>query len=485
MYESYRDKAAANFTWRFLERFGAKGVEFVVSIILARLLAPDIYGTIALVTVFTSILQAFVDSGFGTALIQKKDADNIDFSTVFFFNIGICLVLYSLLFMASPLIAHFYNDPELTPVIRVLGVTILISGIKNIQQAYVSRNLLFKRFFFATLGGTIVAAVVGIWMAYHGFGVWALVAQQITNSTIDTIVLWFTVKWRPVLVFSFERFKTLFSYGWKLLTSRLLEIVYTDLRQLIIGKMYSPSDLAYYNQGYKYPNYLVTNINIAIDSVLLPIMSKVQDDSTRVKSMTRMAIRTSTYFLAPLMIGMAACAESLVGMILTDKWLPCVPYLRIFCCVLIFYPIHTANLNAIKALGRSDIFLKLEIVKKALGFIILIIAMNFGVLAMAYSVLISDILGQIINSWPNRKLLKYGYLEQLRDIIPNIILALVMGTVVYLEHFINAPLFIVLLIQISTGIIIYVGGSIFTKNDIWLMCMSYAKGKLIKKSKPK
>lgn len=326
----------SNFIWRFAERCGAQLVSFVVSIVLARILAPEDYGTIALVTVFTAILQVFVDSGLGTALIQKKDADDLDFSSVFYFNFSICLVLYAVMFIVAPYIAIFYEDMTLTSVIRVLSLTIVISGVKGIQQAYVSRNMLFKRFFFSTIGGTIFSAFLGIGLAFSGCGVWALVAQQLSNTMIDTLILWITVKWKPKKEFSWKRLRTLFSYGWKLLVSSLLDTVYNNLRNLIIGKMYSSADLAYYNQGDKFPKIIVTNINTSIDSVLLPTMSNEQDDRNRIKSMTRRAIKTSIYVMAPLMMGLAFCAESIVELVLTDKWLPCVPFLRLFCITYMF-----------------------------------------------------------------------------------------------------------------------------------------------------
>ena len=375
----------SNFIWRFLERFGAKAVELIVSIILARLLAPEVYGTIALVTVFTTLLNVFVDSGFGNALIQKKDADDLDFSSVFYFNIVICFTLYALMFFCAPYISRFYEMPELTPVIRVLSLTLIISGVKNVQQAYVSRNLLFKKFFFSTIGGTIVAASVGIYLAYRGYGVWALVAQQLTNATIDTLILWITVKWRPKMMFSFYRLSSLLKYGWKLLVSSLIEALYSDVRQLVIGKFYSSSDLAYYNQGNKYPNMLALNINTSIDSVLLPVMSQAQDDRQRVKAMTRRSITTSIYVMAPIMCGMCATANEIVKLLLTEKWLPCVPFFQVFCITYIFYPVHTANLNAIKAMGRSDVYLKLEVAKKIVGALILVSTVWFGPFVMAAS----------------------------------------------------------------------------------------------------
>lgn len=367
------------------------------------------------------------------------------------------------MFAAAPFIADFYGDVTLVPVIRILSLTIVISGVKGIQQAYVSRNMLFKRFFFSTIGGTIFSAVLGIAMAYAGFGIWALVAQQLSNTFIDTLILWITVRWRPTKSFSWTRLKYLLSFGWKLLVSSLLDTAYNNLRNLIIGKMYSSSDLAFYNQGDKFPKVIVTNINASIDSVLLPTMSSAQDDKERVKQMTRRAIKTSTYVMAPLMMGLAFCAEPIVSLVLTDKWLPCVPFLRIFCITYMFWPVHTANLNAINAMGRSDWFLRLEIIKKIMGMTILLSTMWFGVMAMAYSLLLSSVLSQIINSWPNRKLLGYGYLEQVRDFAPGILLAVLMGICVYFISFLHLPTIVTLLIQFVVGAAIYIGVSAILK----------------------
>lgn len=449
-------KIISNFIWRFLERCGAQGVTFIVSIVLARLLDPDVYGTVALVTVFTTIMQVFVDSGMGNALIQKKDADDLDFSSVFYFNMAMCSFLYLVMFLIAPLIANFYENPELTPVIRVLSLILIISGIKNVQQAYVSRHMMFKRFFFSTLGGTIGAAVVGIFMAYLGFGVWALVAQMLFNTAIDTTILWITVKWRPKKMFSLQRLKRLFSFGWKLLMSSLLDTIYNDLRQLIIGKLYSSSDLAQYNQGEKFPKLIVNNINTSIDSVLLPTMSKEQDNPEHVRNMTRRAIKTSTYIMMPCMVGLAVCAKPLVSLILTDKWLPCVPFLRIFCFTYAFYPIHTANLNAIKAVGRSDLFLILEIIKKVVGLIAILVTMRISVMAMAYSLLVTSVLSQIINSWPNKKLMDYSYFEQLKDMLPQIALSVTMGIIVLSVNLLQLTPVIMVLVQLSLGVIVYI-----------------------------
>lgn len=475
MYSSNR--TLVNFIWRFAERCGAQLVTFIVSIVLARILSPSDYGTIALVTVFTTILQVFIDSGLSTALIQKKDADDLDFSSVFYFNFIVCLILYIIMFVSAPCIADFYKDSNLITIIRVISLTLIISGVKGVQQSYVSRNMLFKRFFFSTLGGTIFSAVLGIIMAYAGFGVWAIVFQQLSNNAIDTLILWITVKWRPIKKFSWIRLKHLLSFGWKMLASSLLDTVYNNLRNMIIGKLYTSADLAFYNQGDKFPKLIVTNINTSIDSVLLPTMSNEQDNHVRVKDMTRRAIKISTYIMAPLMIGLAFCARPIVQLVLTDKWLPCVPYLQIFCVSYLFWPIHTANLNAIKAMGRSDLFLKIEIIKKFIGMILLIITMNISVMAMAYSLLISCLISQIINSWPNRYLLKYSYIDQIKDILPNIVMALIMGGFVYFISYLNLPILVSLVVQILSGGIIYLILSILTKNDSFIYLINILKSR--------
>lgn len=455
----------SNFIWRFAERCGAQLVAFIVSIVLARILEPSAYGTVALITVFTSIMQTFVDSGLGNALIQKKDADDLDFSTVFYTNFALCVFLYILVFFGSPYVAKFYGDPAIAGYMRVLGLTVLISGLKNVQQAYVSRHMLFKKFFFSTLGGTIIAGIIGVFMAYHGFGVWALVAQQVINLTIDTTILWITVKWRPHLVFSLERLKGLFSYGWKLLVSTLLDKVYTEIRSLIIGKIYTSADLAYYNRGLQFPQFVTTNVNTSIDSVLLPAMSNEQENKQRVKDMTRRSIKVSTYVMAPLMIGMAFIAEPMVSLILTDKWLPCIFYMRLFCISFMFQPIHTANLNAIKAIGRSDMFLKLEIIKKIIGLIALFSTMHISVKALAFSLFLTSFVNQIVNSWPNKKLLDYGYGQQLKDILPSIAVAFVMGALIYPIRFIGLSNLLTIAIQIVMGGLIYIIGSKICKLD--------------------
>lgn len=449
-----------------MERWGAQGVTLIVGIVLARILGPEVYGTIALVTVFTTLLQVFIDSGLGTALIQKKDADDLDFSSVFWFNLAICITLYILMFFAAPFISSFYNKPDLVPVIRVLSFTLIISGVKNIQQAYVSRNLMFKKFFFATLGGTIGAAVVGIALAYMGFGVWALVAQYLFNATVDTIILWITVKWRPKPVFSFERFKSLFSYGWKMLLSSLIDTTYNELRSLIIGKYYSSEDLAYYTKGSQFPQYGVENINSAMNSVLLPVLANRQDDIAAVKSATRRVIRTSSFIIWPLMVGLCAVADKFIVLLLTEKWMNAVIFLRILCFGQVLQPLQTTNLSVIKALGRADLHLKLEIIKKTIAITIVIVSSFFGVKAIAIGTVLYSVIASVINSYPNRRLINYSYFEQVMDILPFIMISAVMGIMVFGIGLIRLPLIVSLFLQVICGMVIYFIISYLLKIDV-------------------
>lgn len=458
-------KALSGLMWSFLEKFGAQCVTLVVSIVLARLLEPDVFGMIGIVTVFMAVLNVFVDSGLGNALIQKKDADAVDFSSVFFFNILMCTALYLLLFLIAPLIAKFFKLPELSPVIRVMGLTLIFSGINNVQKAFVARHLKFKSFFFATLGGTLGAAAVGIFMAVKGYGVWTLVGQSLFSSLANTIILWITVKWRPVWKFSGERFKGLFIYGWKLLAASLIGTIYNNLRQLIIGKMYSADSLAFYNRGYMIPNTFVGSVSSAIDSVLLPVLASAQDDKEAVMAITRRSVRISAYVMWPIMMGIAACSEALISVLLTDKWLPSAPFIIIFCITYAFQPLESANLNAIKALGRSDIYLKLDLIRKTIGFTILVSTMWFGPLVMALSNLFFAVINQIINIYPNKKLLSYSYRQQMSDFLPAMFLAAVMFAIVYSVKLFGLANWLTLLIQVPTGVLVYFAGSKLFKFD--------------------
>lgn len=455
--------------WKMMERGGVQGIQFIVQIVLARLLLPEDYGIIALVIIFISIANVFVQSGFSSALIQRENVDDADFSSVFYLSLFIACLTYVILFIAAPFIASFYEEPQIITVVRILSITLFFGAFNSIQNAFIARRMQFKKLFFSSTGAILLSGTVGIHMAYTGFGIWALVGQQLTNQLFIVVILWFTVKWRPKLIFSYASVKILFSFGSKLLLSSLINTLYTNLRSLVIGKMYNPAMLGFYNRGQGFPSIIVSNINGAIESVMFPVLSSQQDNRLRVKDMVRRSIVTSSFIIFPIMVGLAVTAEPLVKILLTDKWLPCVPFLQIFCASYALWPIHTANLQAINALGRSDVFLKLEAIKMVVGLIILGITLFFGVYAIALGQLLSGIISSFINAYPNRIMLKYSYIEQGKDIIPSLLLALVMGAVVYSIQWIGMSVLITLIIQVFVGVILYVGMAWMFK----LECFNY------------
>lgn len=479
--DSIKRKIFSGLFWKFGERMLSQSVSLIISIVLARLLSPSDYGAVALVMVFITIANVFVVNGLGTSLIQKKNADDIDFSSVFYINLIISIILYIVIFISAPYISAFYQLPVISPALRVLGIQIIIAAVNSIQQAYVSKKMLFKKFFWSTFVGTLLSGIVGIIMAYQHFGVWSLVFQYLINSFLGTLVLWFSVRWRPKLIFSWKRSAILISYGWKLLVSALIDTGYNQLRSLIIGKVYASTDLAYYNQGDKYPNLIVININTSISSVLFPAMSMVQNNRKSLKEMTRKAIQISSYIMWPLMIGLCVTADSLISILLTEKWLPCVPYLRILCLSYGFWPIHTANLQALNALGRSDLYLKLEIIKKIIGMIALLFSIPFGPLAFAWSLLFVSIVSTLINAMPNIKLLKYRYVEQLKDLIPSLILSILMGIIVYPFIFVGLSNVLTLFVQVFVGMISYVILSALTKQKSLYYLIEITKKMIFRK----
>lgn len=456
----------SNLIWKFAERITAQLITLVVSVILARLLDPEHYGVIAIVTIFITIANVFVSDGFGSALVQKRNADIIDFSSVLYFNIIFSSILYIILFFLAPLISKFYGAGYeiLTPVTRVLGLRLILSGINSVQQAYISRHMMFRMFFWSTLFGTLISGIVGVGMAYSGFGIWALVAQYLTNTTVDTIVLQIVLNKWPKKVFSWSRLRVLISYGYKILFTSLTITGYQELRTLIIGKLYSSNDLAYYDKGKQFPNLVVTNINSSIGAVLFPKMAQEQDNRERVKTITRTSVRFSSYIMSPIMLGLIAIAEPFVKIILTDKWLPCVPLLQLFCLFYMFQPIQTANTQSIKALGRSDIALKMEIIRDVIQLVVLLVVMWISVDAIVISMAILSFIFVFVNGYPNIKLIGYTYKEQVSDFIAPLIMSFIMSIVVLGIGKIECGVLIKMGIQIVIGCIIYVLLSILSKN---------------------
>ena len=456
----------SNLAWKFGERVSSQLVTLVVSILLARLLDPKDYGAVAIVLAFVTLAYVLVEGGFSNALIQKKNADALDFSTVFYFSLAFAIVIYIVIFFAAPLISRFYGEGYeiLTPVMRVLGLQVIVYSMNSVQQAYVSKNMMFRNFFYATLWGTIISGAVGLAMAYLGYGIWALVGQHLSASIIGMLALYIATKKLPLFAFSWTRLHGLLKYGINLLGASFLVTLYSEIRSLIIGKLYSSSDLAFFEKGKSFPNLVVANVNSSIGAVLFPKISLQQDDISQVKATTRNSIRFSSYVMSPLMLGLAAVADPFIRLLLTDKWAPCIPLMQILCAGYIFQPIHTANMQAIKALGKSNVFLYLEIIKKSIELVTLLVVMWLGVPAIVISMTVLNFLFTFINAYPNIKLMDYSIREQISDIFPNFIMAFTMAVITYLITLLplsNAPM---LVIQIITGAMVYWGLSVLTKN---------------------
>lgn len=441
------------------------GVQFILQIILARLLSPEHYGALSIMIVFTTLANVFIQNGFNTSLIQNKDVKEEDYSSVFWVSLGVSGALYAAIFFASPFIARFYEMPEIVLPLRVLALILFPGALNSVQVAKVSREMDFRKVFYSNVGAVVASGAVGITVALLGGGLWALVAQSMVNVFVACIVMRFTSKLKLRLVCELDRVRILFRYGWKLLVSSLIDTLYQDLRSLVIGWKYDSGTLGYYNRGKQFPQFIINAVNGAVQSVMLPAMSAEQDDRERVKKMMRTSITTSAYIIFPMMAGLAAVATPLISLLLTDKWLPAVPYMQIYCFTLAFYPVHTCNLQAINAMGRSDIFLKLEIIKKLMGVSFLVVAVLCfdSPIAIAMTGVITTVVSCFINSYPNKKLVGYSYFEQMKDILPSLLLSVLMGAVILLVGMLRIHAFFLLLIQVTLGIAIYLGASVILK----------------------
>lgn len=470
-------KAFGGFIWSFGERIGAQLVSTVVAVILARILVPDDYAAVSVVTIFFNFANVIVASGLNTALIQKKDSTVTDYSTILYTSLGISVVIYIILFFSAPLIAKAYEIEVLVPVIRIMSLTIIINAAKSIVSAYISNTLQFKKLFLSTMAGTILSAVVGIVCAVKGFGVWALVAQQMTNAVAGTAALFITTKFKPILTFSFKSFKELFGYGWKIFIASIISVLYDEINPLIVGIKFSPVDLSFYTKGKSFPALLNTTITNTLSTVLFPVISKVQEDMSAVLSITRRYIRVASYVVFPLMCGFFAVSESFVRLILTEKWLPAVPYIQIFCISYMFDIIQIGNLQTIKAIGRSDISLILEIIKKSAYFIIIAIFVfcSNSPVVLAVSSICCTVIATLVNTFPNRKLIGYKYRYQLFDILPNLIISLIMGAAVFFMNALPLSPVILLILQLAAGLAIYVGLSVITRNENFKYLLLTAK----------
>lgn len=471
------------FFWKFNEQILSQLVSFIVSIVLARLLSPKDYGIVALVNVFIILANVFVTSGFSSALIQRKDATEKDFSTIFHCSFIFSLIIYAIIYFSAPLIANFYRNNGLIIVVRVFALQLPISSFNSIQQAYVSRNMAFQKIFISTTIATLLSGLIGIICAFLRMEVWALVVQTLSATILQTFVLFLEIPWRPKLEFSMQSAKELINYGWKVFCASFLGTFFNELRNLIIGRFYSPADLAYYNRGSRMPDLIANNIDTTITSVLFPVLSKHSDNYQKLKFMIRRSIRTSTFLIMPLMFGLAVAAKPVTQILLTDKWLPSVPFMQCLCISGAFGSISNANMQVIKASGRSDLLLKLELIKKPLYLVFLIASIKINILAVAISMAMYNIIGMMINVKPNKRLIGYSYKEQFIDVFPALILSLIMSLCILPIQFLNLSPFVELLCEIALGILIYVGGAIIFKLEPFFYLLEYVKSFLKKNTK--
>lgn len=470
---SLKQKTVTGVIWKFFERVGTEMVTFIVSLILARILSPSDYGVSAIVTVFISLLNVFVTSGYGTSLIQKKDADDNDFNTIFTFSGILSIFLYIALFFSAPYIAKFYEKPILTALIRVMGLRLPISSYNAIQNAYVAKRMEFKKFFYATLAGTIVSAVIGISMATTGCGVWALAGQYVSLMLVNTLVLNFIVPWKYKPYYSHKLAVPLIKYGSNVLLATLMDTLYLEVRSLIIGKKYDTAALAYYNRGEQFPKLIALNIATTIDGTLMPAFCKIQDNIDALRNAFRRSIQVSTTIVVPLMIGMTIVAKPMVIAILTEKWLEAVPYIQIYCISYMFNPLQSASNQVIKALGKARLFLYLEIFKKSIFLISLLFAVKYGPLYIALTAVFVMAVSVLVNMIIMRKLLDYSFKQQIIDVLPQIILSVVMGIAIMPMKYVISQSIILLMVQVIAGAIIYILLYFIFRRDIfnYIICL--------------
>lgn len=472
------NKIARGLFWKLMERFGVQGIQFVLQIILARILSPEHYGTLSMMIVFTTLANVFVQSGFNTALIQNKDVTEEDYSSVFWLSLGIAGMLYGVIFLSAPAIAAFYRMPDLIAPLRVLALTLFPGALNSVQLAKISREMDFKKVFYGNISGIILAGIAGIAIAKLGGGLWALVVQNLLNITVACCVMFFSSRWRPRFVFNFRRVAELFRFGWKLLVASLLDTLQQSLSGLVIGRKYDSGTLGYFNRGLQFPQFVINAISGAMQSVLLPAMSEKQDDRQQVKMLMKNSITMSTYIIFPMMAGLAAVSTPLIRLLLTEKWLPAVPYMQINCFAFAFYSVHVCNLQAVNAMGRSDLFLKMEIVKKVytLGLLVIAVVCFDSPIAIAMTGVIGTVLSWYVNAFPNKKLVGYPFLEQVRDLLIMIVMSVLMCACVLLIgkgcELAALPVLLTLILQVIAGVVVYLLLSVVLKPQPYRVVMA-------------
>lgn len=473
-----RKDAITSLFWKLFERGGRAVVELAVQIVMARLLAPEEFGALAIILVFVNIGNVVVQSGLNTALVQAECIDEVDLSTVFWLSLGASLVMFTLIFALAPMVASFYDMPYIVWPLRVMGFMLLIAAFNSVQVAIVQRELELRKVFNATIVAVFASGTFGVGAAFAGAGLWSLVLQQIVFQLASCIVLGFQVRWFPGLAFDAAKAKRHFGYGWKLLASGLLNQGYQSLADLIIGKQFSATSLGLVSQGEKYPQAIGSMLDGAIQPVMLSAVSRVQSSVAQVRRLVRRALKTSTFLIVPSMTLFAVAAEPIVQIILGEKWLPCVPFLQMFCFIYALLPIHTTNLQALNGMGRSDLFLKLELIKKAYGICCILFAAFVlrDVYLMVAMYILTDIVSTFVNAWPNKKVIGYSYGEQLRDIAPAFALSAIAGALALLCGSLIAVDAIKILVEIVVMAVAYLGLAAALRLEAFTYLVSTVRG---------
>lgn len=460
---SLKEQATTSVIWSAVERFSVQGIQLLLTIIIARVLMPSDYGLIAMLSIFMAIAQTFIDSGFSNALIQKKGRTDTDFSTVFYFNIVVSCIVYILMYLGAPYIADFYNEPKLDTITKILGLVIVINSFGIVQQAKLTIELNFRKQAHASLTAVIISGIISVTMAYSGFGVWALVWQSIIYNVIRIVLMWYYAKWKPLLAFSKKSFKTLFSFGSKLLGSSILHTIYVNLYTLIIGKFFAADICGLYNQAYKLSTFPSNNIASIIVRAVYPIQCSIQNEDEQFRDLFLKYIRMSCYFIFPIMVLLCVLAKPFVIVFLKDQWLPAVPLLQILCLAYMWDPVMKINGSTLTAKGHSKYFFHAEIYKKVVAFIILLVTIPFGITIMCWGLVMYAFSDMFIISLYIRKVINIRSSDQLKTIFPVILLSASMGIIVYiLNRFIQSDM-LQLVAGGATGVLYYIIISYFFK----------------------
>lgn len=454
-----KKKTVKGVLWSSVERFSVQGVQFVVMIVMARLLTPEDYGLVGMLAIFLAVSQSLIDSGFSQALIRKLNRTETDNSTVFYFNIVVGAVLYLILYLIAPAISRFYETPDLVPVMRVMCLGVMINSLSVVQRALYTVRIDFRTQAKASMSAAIVSGIVGITMAYKGFGVWSLVAQQLVNLSVNTVLLWIFSRWYPKLTYSWGSFRELFSFGSKLMVSGLIDTLYKNIYTLVIGKVYNAYSLGYYTRASQFSEFPSSNVTGILQRVTYPIMCEIQDDDTRLGSVYRRFLRISAYMVFPLMLGLAAVAHPFVEIFIGSQWNYCADLLQILCFSMMWYPIHAINLNLLQVKGRSDLFLKLEIIKKIIGVCVLCVTVPLGLKAMCYGSIASSLIGLVINTHYTGKIIGVGFMIQMQDLRPSLLLSLAMFVAVLVVVNYIDSIYLQLAFGMIAGVAIYMFAS--------------------------